>query len=167
MWYYVHFHFTIRTNPYGFPYFSSILEQLYQLESSPSPRQCSYYGYVNGDILLDTRLPNLLMEYSNLSSSFRSPLFIGKRTNVHFLSDFSIDSFLPSQYQNLIQSYYREEEQFLGLAMDYFIFTKTTFDSSFRQDIVIGRDMIDSYIFHYGYTSSHVDVIDISDACTN
>ena len=151
------------SNPFGFPYFSSILEKLFKIETSF--RTCSYFGYVNGDILLDLRLPSLLREFTSLSSSSLSPLLIGKRTNIHFPPEFSLDEFLPDQYQHILEDFYRREEQFLGLAMDYFLFTRTTFDNTFRPDVVIGRDMIDSYIFHYGYVSPHVQLVDISDSC--
>ena len=49
--------------------------------------------------------------------------------------------------------------------MDYFIFTEHTFGNDFLSDIVIGRDMIDSYIFHYCISNENIDVIDCSNAC--
>ena len=62
-----------------------------------------------------------------------------------------------------IRHYFWQNEQFMGLAMDYFLFTESTFSSDFLSSVVVGRDMIDSYIFHYCYSRGDVSVVDMSE----
>lgn len=68
------------------------------------------------------------------------------------------------EYLSQLVSLYQRNEQFMGLAMDYFFFSESTFLQDFDSEIVLGRDMIDSYIFHYGLTNERISVIDCSES---
>ena len=153
---------TSRTNPYGFPFFTSILHALFTVRNGMSPLECEFYGYVNADILLDPRTEEVLsfVKEKQLAGELRSSLLlVGRRTNINF-SEYSSVEEIPLQQ---IRHYFWQNEQFMGLAMDYFLFTESTFSSDFLSSVVVGRDMIDSYIFHYCYSRGDVSVVDMSE----
>ena len=153
---------TSRTNPYGFPFFTSILHALFTVRNGMFPLECAFYGYVNADILLDPRIEEVLsfVRGKQLEGELQSSLLlVGRRTNIH-LSDYN--SVEDASLQQ-IRHYFWQNEQFMGLAMDYFLFTESTFSSDFLSSVVVGRDMIDSYIFHYCYSRGNVSVVDMSE----
>ena len=157
-----------RTNLYGFPYFSSIVESLLTLRFGAYPLDCEFYGYVNGDILLDSRIEEVLdvIQSNQKDEQLKKRiLLVGRRTNSLTTASLKVESMSDDEYLNYIKLRYIHNEQFMGLAMDYFIFTEHTFGNDFLSDIVIGRDMIDSYILHYCISNENIDVIDCSTAC--
>lgn len=129
------------------------------------PLDCDFLGYVNGDILLDSRLTEVLtmVQTARESKAIQSKvLLVGRRTNSFTSPSLKIEQMTLNEYQTYIQDQYIKNEQFMGLAMDYFVFSPQTFGSDFLSSIVVGRDMIDSYIFHYAFTHEDVTVIDCS-----
>lgn len=146
-----------------------MIKALHDIRVNDNPIDCDFYGYVNGDILLDNRIEELLdvVHNAQLNHQIQSKvLLVGRRTNL-FSTHFSkIQPMNSKDYLDYIQSAYKRLEQFMGLAMDYFIFTDDTFGDDFLSNIVVGRDMIDSYIFHYCYSKQDVSVVDCSKSCS-
>ena len=123
---------------------------------------------MNGDLLLDFRMESILdlVHSHQLEGNLKQDvLLVGRRTNIPTVNVFRSVSYSQREYESRLLSAYKTHEQFMGLAMDYFIFSKSTFRADFSSDVVVGRDMIDSYIFHYGMTSDRVSVIDCSNSC--
>ena len=92
-------------------------------------------------------------------------LLVGRRTNIPTVHLFRSVSYSKREYEGRLLDAYKQHEQFMGLAMDYFLFSKSTFRDDFSSEVVIGRDMIDSYIFHYGLSNERISVIDCSESC--
>ena len=155
-----------RTNPYGFPFFSSILNTLFTLRDGFSAVECSFYGYVNADILLDSRMGEVLslVKQSQLEGKLSaSLLLVGRRTNVNVAESAFFKWISAEESFSQLRELYFQNEQFMGLAMDYFLFTRNTFSRDFLPSVVVGRDMIDSYIYHYCYSHANVSVVDLSE----
>lgn len=155
-----------RTNPFGFPFFSSILHTLFTLRDGLSAVECSFYGYVNADILLDSRMGEVLslVKQSQLAGKLNaSLLLVGRRTNVNVAESAFFKWISAEESFNQLRELYSRNEQFMGLAMDYFLFTRSTFSRDFLPSVVVGRDMIDSYIYHYCHSRASVSVVDLSE----
>lgn len=156
-----------RANSFGLPYFSSILQTLFSVRQGIYPLECQYYAYANGDILLDFRMDQILdlVHTHQLEGNLKQDvLLVGRRTNTPSVNLYRSLSYSNREYHGRLLDAYKKYEQFMGLAMDYFIFSKSTFRDDFSPDVVVGRDMIDSYIYHYGLTSDRISVIDCSNS---
>lgn len=130
--------------------------------------ECNFYGYVNGDILLDNRIGEVLsfITQSQMKGElYSSLLLVGRRTNVNAADSAFFKGMSSEELFNELRDMYYQNEQFMGLAMDYFVFTRNTFTRDFLSSVVVGRDMIDSYIYHYCYTHANVSVVDMSEGC--
>ena len=145
-----------------------MVEKLGSIRSGVYPIECSFYGYVNGDILLDSRMDTLLQAVQQAQKEYLihpKVLLVGRRTNANVPSTLKVNQLSPYDYLQFIKREYKKNEQFMGLAMDYFIFTYDVFGNDFLSNIVVGRDMIDSYIYHYAYSKEDLSIIDCSNAC--
>ena len=131
------------------------------------PLECLYYGYMNGDILIDSRLEEVFdhVHLHQMEGNLKPDiLLVGRRTNVRATQLSLSGASTREEYLSQLVSFYQQNEQFMGLAMDYFFFSESTFLQDFDSGIVLGRDMIDSYIFHYGLTNERISVIDCSES---
>ena len=159
--------FSTRTNKFGLPFFSSIIQVFSTVRHGSYPLECLYYGYMNGDILIDSRLEEVFdhVRLHQLEGNLKPDiLLVGRRTNVKVSQLFISGALTREEYLSQLVSFYQQNEQFMGLAMDYFFFSESTFLQDFDSEIVLGRDMIDSYIFHYGLTNERISVIDCSES---
>lgn len=115
------------------------------------------------DFRMDTIL-DLVHSHQLEGNLKQDVLLVGRRTNIPTVHLYRSVSYSKREYEGRLLDAYKKHEQFMGLAMDYFLFSKSTFRDNFSSEVVVGRDMIDSYIFHYGLTNERISVIDCSNS---
>lgn len=105
----------------------------------------TFYGYINGDILVHSSLDGILKMLSRQHISSHL-LVVGRRYNTYV--DPSFSEFLTTREMNdrFILDNTRLNEQFIPVAQDYFIFTKHTFTKRNVLPVVIGRNRYDNYL---------------------
>ncbi|KAK8797069.1 hypothetical protein WA158_004279 [Blastocystis sp. Blastoise] len=150
---------TIEENPYHLPYFKWFIDYV------QSHYKSDFYGYTNSDILFHSKILNVLDTIKQKQTDKvlqKKILLVGRRLNYNIYENMTIPV-LPGLFDKFLEDIYFNSEVFTGLAMDYFITTPYTFGSDLSP-VVIGRPMIDSYLFHYAYSKEDIDVVDCSDS---
>ncbi|KAK8809906.1 hypothetical protein WA158_000849 [Blastocystis sp. Blastoise] len=146
-----------KTNYYGTPIFPTMMLDLEHNFKS------TFYGYINGDILLHSRILYTLMYIKQLINShkIKDKVFLsGRRINVPFakLSPLPWSLYKRDIY---LEDLAFDNNFFYSYALDYFIFTPSTFLWSEMKPVVIGRPSIDNYLVQYANTrSSTIDSFD-------
>ncbi|KAK8799625.1 hypothetical protein WA158_006173 [Blastocystis sp. Blastoise] len=147
-------------NQFHTPFLGSIL---YDLEHSI---EADYYGYINGDILLPPTVIDLFHEITKMRERKlikNKLLVVGRRLNVNiYEKDTSL--YTPETQSQFFERYFTTKEQFISVAQDYFLYTKSTFDLSHLPPVVIGRNGYDNYLVSYCYAQPSIDLIDASNA---
>lgn len=121
----------------------------------------SFYGYINGDILVHSSLDGILKMLSSQQISSHL-LVVGRRYNTYV--DPSFSEFLTTREMNdrFILDNTRLNEQFIPVAQDYFIFTKHTFTKRNVLPVVIGRNRYDNYLVTICKLDPSCNLIDAS-----
>lgn len=141
----------IRYNKYGVPILSSMFQRAQKLYP-----QAQTFTYVNADILP----PIDFFETANvaLKNNMQPFLLVGKRCNVDWKAN-------NPQYdvQNANFSFdalYQQGQLFIGLAQDYFIFSRTAVDWKSIPPFVIGRVAYDNWLVDYSFHHPNINLID-------
>ncbi|KAK8805810.1 hypothetical protein WA158_002466 [Blastocystis sp. Blastoise] len=150
-----------KSNRYNVPYFHSMMKYLETHYDS------DFYGYVNGDILQESVLFDILQQtLVNIEQHklHKRVLLIGRRYNIKITSiDLSSSLTDLDAYDEYLRLITRDVNPHSPNCMDYFIFTRHTFNYNEMSKIVIGRNYVDSYIFKYAVSKPDViSVIDIT-----
>ena len=156
-----------ETNQYGTPYVKSIFEKLDNIHDS---EKSTFLGYVNADILFDTRLIHSLKAISQAYTEGRLTdhiLIVGRRTNVKMDDDMKRDDHpdmvIENNLDSLVDRFHEGGELFSIDAQDFFIITPGTFDWDEIPNLVIGRPGYDNWLVNYVYDKDDATLIDVTD----
>lgn len=144
------------------PFFKSMIQIL------QSTYTCEFYGYVNGDILLSSTIIDVL---SNISLFIRKGLLhqrvliTGRRVNGEIPRLSSISSSF-SKNDITIELMKKRGTLFREDALDYFVFTSSTYNLSSLLDVVIGRPLYDNYLLHIISNDTEADLVDATESVT-
>ncbi|KAK8816903.1 hypothetical protein WA577_002697 [Blastocystis sp. JDR] len=145
-----------ETNYAGTPYFKSLIHRMEEMHS------CYFYGYVNGDIVFHSNITAVLKGVISLIREKKLKervLVTGRRTNIFDYNMRFISSNVEENDRNIERAatkgvLFRED------ALDYFIFTKTTYYWNQIPNLVIGRPLYDNYLLHIISKNRFTDLVD-------
>ncbi|KAK8813242.1 hypothetical protein WA158_002834 [Blastocystis sp. Blastoise] len=159
--YHIEYSTNFTTNEYGTPFFFPMLEYI------ESHYISSFYGFLNGDILLHGNIVNILdtvLQDIQTGKLYPQIMITGRRNNKEIDITDNIGTTNEEINQFIQQSVYKNE-QFIPVSQDYFIFTKGTFDYPNMFPVVIGRNDYDNYLVDYCYhRNDSISLIDGSNA---
>lgn len=105
----------------------------------------TFYGYVNGDILVHSSLFDILTMVSKKPISSHL-LIVGRRYNTYVSKGFTETLLSRQVIDQFILDNILFNEQFIPVAQDYFIFSRSTFNRTNVLPVVIGRNRYDNYL---------------------
>ena len=126
--------------------------------------QSTFYGYVNGDILIHSTLYNSLLQLSKQSHSSQHILVVGRRYNYPVISGFLESLSSQELFDQFITDSILLNEQFIPVAQDFFIFSKNTLTKKNVAPVVIGRNRYDNYLLTVCKLDPSCSLVDVSHA---
>lgn len=126
--------------------------------------QSTFYGYVNGDILIHSTLYNSLLQLSKQFHSSQHILVVGRRYNYPVLSGFLESLSSQELFDQFITDSTLLNEQFIPVAQDFFIFSKNTLTKKNVAPVVIGRNRYDNYLLTVCKLDPSCSLVDVSHA---
>ncbi|EKX55088.1 hypothetical protein GUITHDRAFT_99722 [Guillardia theta CCMP2712] len=148
-----------ETNSAGTPMFSYLFQHVENVDLCAVKSRFVFDGYVNGDIILTSRVHLTLTEVMRRwsgplqSGERQGVLVIGRRHNV--------------EYQGQLLGSDREVEELVGFAemfesyaMDYFFFSRGWMSWNDIPSFVVGRRAYDNWLVDHAFHRPAVDLID-------
>lgn len=150
----------VRSNPYGTPFFTSLLSSLERITKSV------YVGYMNGDLLLHSSFIESLLAIHDKQLKGILPtkvMVMGRRYNIEttLMNDYT--SLSRQQFDSIIERNTSFTDMFISVAQDYFIYNHgqiNLYDYPLSK-LVIGRNAYDNYMVDY-CIKKDIPLIDIS-----
>jgi len=161
----------IDKNAHGTPLLGSMFKQVINATEAHD-FQCKQLGketpelvfdaYANGDIVFDEGLVDTLETVRMLwrertREAGRNLMVIGKRTNVNFFADDTVDSF-----DGVRSMAAKGGKLFQNDAEDYFIYSRGARNWSVMPHFVVGRRAYDNWLVDNAYHDENLDLIDAS-----
>lgn len=152
-----------RTNPFGTPFFTSLLADLERITQSV------FVGYMNGDLLLHTSFVESLQFIQQTQKNGVLPkkvMVMGRRTNVNASLEDDFTSFNRFELDRLIEDRTAFTDMFISCAVDIYVYNygQLRLDDSPLSEMVIGRNKYDNYMVDY-CMKNNITLIDISQSC--
>eukprot|EP00960_Hanusia_phi_P027498 746860-Hanusia_phi.AAC.4 len=151
-----------ETNSAGTPIFSYMFQHVENVDTCAIKRRFVFDGYVNGDIILTSRLHLTLVEvmrkwFDQMQGGEREGvLVIGKRYNV--------------EYQGQLLGSDQDVERLLGMAevfenyaLDYFFFSRGWMSWNDIPTFVVGRRAYDNWLVDHAFHRPAVDLVDATE----
>ncbi|KAK8794640.1 hypothetical protein WA158_001621 [Blastocystis sp. Blastoise] len=152
----IHCYSDFPKNNNGLPFLFGMFQTA--IEKAPN---VPFYGYINGDILIERTLPPLLFKIKDQMDQgiLRSKVALfTQRHNFYFKEE--EDMYTTSNVDELFKKQKLKSRTYWDMAIDLFVFTPNAFPWEFLPKFVIGRAKFDNWLIQYVNRADGLDSID-------